>query len=164
MLLLAQGSVLYESFDVTSRAQFPGGDYGLQKYIGEHTICPAEALEKDIMGKVMLMFTIDTEGRIVDLKNLDTTVHHLLVAEGFRVIQSTNGMWTPVIKENEKVRMLYRIPINFGMNIQEENEKDIVTEKLTIAESENDTKEAEELLNILEESVALEDTISLKKL
>ncbi len=60
--------------------------------------------------------------------------------------------------------MLYRIPINFEMNIQEENEKDIVTEKLTIAESENDTKEAEELLNILEESVALEDTISLKKL
>ena len=60
--------------------------------------------------------------------------------------------------------MLYRIPINFEMNIQEENEKDIVTEKLTIAESENDTKEAEELLNILEESVSLEDTISLKKL
>jgi TonB family protein len=67
---------VFEIFDVSQKAEFPGGGEGLQRFLAENIIYPAEALENDHQGTVMPMFVINKKGNVVDAEILNKGVCH----------------------------------------------------------------------------------------
>ena len=125
LLALAQikedSTDVFEIFDVTSKAEFPGGEEGLQMYLAQNTVYPSKALEEDAQGTVMVMFIVNKSGRVVNVQVLNAgNCHKSLEKEAMRVVQSTSGMWTPAIQKEEPVNMRYRIPVKFTIFSSEE--------------------------------------------
>jgi protein TonB len=105
---------VFEIFDVAQKAEFRGGDEGLQRFIGENITYPAEAFENDHQGTVMLKFVINKKGNVVDAEILNEGVcHKSLEKEALKVIQSTSGMWKPTIQRDKEVNMRFRMPVEF---------------------------------------------------
>ncbi len=95
---------VFEIIDVSQKAEFPGGDEGLQRFLAKNIIYPAEALENDRQGTVMLMFIINKEGNVVDAEIINKGVcHKSLEKEALKVIKSTSGMWKPAIQRDKEV-------------------------------------------------------------
>jgi protein TonB len=106
--------LVFEVFDVAQKAEFRGGDEGLQRFIAENIIYPAEALENDRQGTVMLIFVVNKKGNVVDAEILNKGVcHKSLEKEALKVIQSTSGMWKPAIQKDKEVNMRFRMPVKF---------------------------------------------------
>ena len=50
--VLEETNEIFEIFDVSEKASFPGGDEGLQRFLGENLVFPPMAMENDIEGTV----------------------------------------------------------------------------------------------------------------
>jgi periplasmic protein TonB len=115
---------VFEIFDVAQKAEFPGGAEGLQRFLAENIIYPAEALENDHQGMVMLMFVINKKGNVVDAEIMNKGVcHKSLEKEALKVIKSTSGMWKPAIQRGEEVNMRFRMPVKFQIFESEPKKK-----------------------------------------
>lgn len=68
--------------------EFPGGQEALKKYIKENLVYPVDAKTEKIEGKVVLQFTIGSEGRISDIKSIKEGVDKRLVAEAIRLVEA----------------------------------------------------------------------------
>lgn len=68
----------------------------------------------DTAGRVMLSFTIGTDGKVSDVKVL-RGVHEKLDAEALRII-SMSPDWTPGQHEGKNVPVSFTIPIVFKIN------------------------------------------------
>lgn len=99
----------------TKKAEFPGGDLGLQKHILANRVYPKEALDSSVSGTVNVMFTINEDGRVVDLRTLGSIKGYGLEEEAIRIIKSTDRMWTPAMERDKPVSMKFRIPIKFEL-------------------------------------------------
>lgn len=106
---------VYEIFDVSKRAEFPGGDEGLNLFIAEHIIYPQEALDTGAQGTVNLMFIVNKDGSVSDLTILGDKKGFGLDEEAMRVIKLTSGMWKPALQRDKAVRMRFRIPLKFQL-------------------------------------------------
>jgi len=104
---------VFEFFDVAQKAEFPGGDEGLQRFIAENVQYPPKALEIEAQGTVNVMFVVRRDGTVTDIKIFGDRKNKYLEAEAIRVIQSTSGMWKPAMQRDKPVNMRFRIPIKF---------------------------------------------------
>lgn len=104
---------VFEIFDVSEMASFPGGDAGLQRFIADSITYPKEALDSNAQGSVNVMFVVNTDGTVSDMVLLGTKKGYGLEEEAMRVIQATSGMWSPAMQRDKAVRMRFRIPIKF---------------------------------------------------
>ncbi|MCU0382418.1 MAG: energy transducer TonB [Chitinophagaceae bacterium] len=84
---------------------------GLQKYIVDSLYYPKEALDKNIQGIVEVQFTITKEGKLRDVKYLNTP-DKLLSDEVTRLLQSIPG-WYPAILHNQVVDFTQTLKIPF---------------------------------------------------
>jgi TonB family protein len=84
-------------------------------WVNQHTNYPAEAQENDISGRVIVEFTIDTDGSLVNAKVM-RGVDPLLDAEALRVI-SSSPRWTPGKQRGKIVKVKYFFPVVFRLNI-----------------------------------------------
>ena len=99
---------------VENMPQFPGGDFGLMKYIQKHVKYPAIAKEYNITGKVYVSFIVDRQGKVTNVK-LVRGVDKNLDAEAMRVVKSL-PRYTPGRQRGKAVRVMFTIPINFTLN------------------------------------------------
>lgn len=106
---------VYEIFDVSNRAEFPGGDEGLNRFIAEHITYPKQALDTGAQGTVNLMFIVNKDGSVSDLTILGDKKGFGLDEEAMRVIKLTSGMWKPALQRDKAVRMRFRIPLKFQL-------------------------------------------------
>lgn len=104
---------VFEIFDVAQKAEFPGGDEGLQRFIAENVQYPPKALETEAQGTINVMFVVRRDGTVTDIKIMGGRKNKYLEAEAIRVIQSTSGMWKPAMQRDKPVNMRFRIPIKF---------------------------------------------------
>ena len=65
-------------------------------------------------GKVLLSFTVDTDGSVIDAKVL-RGAHPVLDAEALRVIESCKEKWTPGMMGGKPVRVKYIFPVIFQL-------------------------------------------------
>ena len=72
-------------------------------------IYPEEAKEKGIQGRVTLQITIDTKGRLSDVKVLDGVCAEL-DREAVRVV-SMSPKWKPGIQRGRPVKVTYTFPV-----------------------------------------------------
>lgn len=95
------------------KAEFPGGEAALMKFISENTKYPAEAVSKKIQGKVFVRFSVCKDGKVKN-PSIIKGVDPLLDAEAIRVINSMPKWNTG--KNYDKVLMHFTIPITFGLD------------------------------------------------
>ena len=92
--------------------EFIGGTVMLTDRIKNEMEYPEECLEKDIKGRVIVKFLIETDGSVSDVKVVKP-VHPLLDAEAVRLIQSL-PKWQPGKRNGVADKFYFNIPITFN--------------------------------------------------
>ena len=91
---------------------FPEGKKALLAYLSENTIYPEAAREQGVRGRVVVVFYIEKDGSVSNVKVLES-VHPLLDSEAVRVVSSM-PKWTPGTRDGRPVRQRMGLPITFG--------------------------------------------------
>ncbi|RAJ11353.1 M56 family metallopeptidase [Arenibacter echinorum] len=89
----------------------------MQKHIGKNFNYPEEAMEKGIQGRVNIMFVIQKDGSIGNVRM--RSPDKILEAEAARIISLLPKM-VPGEHNGEKVRVAYSVPITFKLEGKEE--------------------------------------------
>ena len=90
-----------------------GGEEEFKKYIVSNLTYPEEAFRKRISGRVVVEFTIDEGGSLIDAKVI-RKAHRLLNSEALRIINSS-PQWSPGIQKGKPVKVRYVFPVNFNL-------------------------------------------------
>ena len=98
------------------RAEFPGGNTAFRDAIKSTLKYPKDAFKAHVTGRVIMQFTINKEGQMVNPKFL-RRLHPSLDQEAMRVIETIGKKytWEPSISQGEKVNDKMVIPIVFNL-------------------------------------------------
>ena len=98
------------------RAEFPGGNTAFRDAIKSTLKYPKDAFKAHVTGRVIMQFTINKEGQMVNPKFL-RRLHPSLDKEAMRVIETIGKKytWEPSISQGEKVNDKMVIPIVFNL-------------------------------------------------
>ncbi len=88
--------------------EFPGGISKFYEYVGNNFEKPE--LETGTILTVYLSFVIEKDGKMTDIKVI-RTAGLSMDKEAIRVLKSLKTNWKPGIKDGQKVRTLYTLPI-----------------------------------------------------
>ncbi|MBI1838118.1 MAG: TonB family protein [Flavobacteriia bacterium] len=92
-------------------AEFPGGQSELSAFLKDQVVYPNKALAKNIKGRVIIRFAINTEGEVTNIKVINS-VHPILDSEALRVVKLLPN-WEPAKVHNLPVYSYFSLPINF---------------------------------------------------
>ena len=96
-------------FIVEELAHFPGGMEGLRDYLTENIQYPANAAEGT--SKILVGFTIDTDGSVADVK-MEQGTSEAMDKEACRLVSEMPG-WEPAKQRGKPVRSDYILPVVF---------------------------------------------------
>ena len=96
-----------------TKAEFPGGDMAMYKWIADNLKYPEECRAKSIQGRVTIQFVVNKDGSISEIKTLRSP-NPLLSDEAIRVV-SAMPKWKPATQMDKPVRCNYRLPITFRL-------------------------------------------------
>jgi len=103
---------VYDHLDVMPT--FQGMDTrGFSRWVASKLDYPKDAKRAGVQGRVMLEFTIDTDGSVIDVNVLEG-FYPSLDREAVRVI-SSSPKWSPGLVDSRPVRVTYTIPVIFQL-------------------------------------------------
>lgn len=104
-----------EIFVVVEKSpEFPGGTNALYDYLRKNMKYPAICRESGITGRVIVSFTVNKDGSIVDVEVVKG-VHPQMDKEAVRVV-SAMPKWSPGEQRGKPVRCRFNLPVNFRLN------------------------------------------------
>ena len=86
----------------------------LAKHIEVHTNYPKEGKENKLEGRVVVSFTIDEKGNVVDI-DITESVNPYLDKKAVKIIESLE-QWKPGSHQGKAVRVRYSLPIRFQLH------------------------------------------------
>ena len=92
---------------------FPGGEAALMMYIRDNISYPSIAEEKNVQGRVVVQFVVDTIGQVGEVKVV-RSVDQDLDREAVRVV-NTLPRFTPGTQSGKPVNVWYTLPVNFKL-------------------------------------------------
>ncbi|MEG1621965.1 MAG: TonB family protein [Alistipes sp.] len=93
---------------------FQGGDINaFRRWVQDRLKYPQIAQENGIQGKVTLQFVIEKDGRLTNIKILQSP-DRSLAEEAIRVL-NTSPKWKPGKQRTQNVRVLYSLPVVFAI-------------------------------------------------
>lgn len=98
--------------EVEVSPEFPDGRDAFYQYLTKNFKYPAEAVKKNISGKLIMQFIVDTAGKLTDIKVL-SGLGSGLDEEAIRVL-SASPNWKPGIQNGNRVRVEYTLPISIS--------------------------------------------------
>jgi periplasmic protein TonB len=101
---------------VEEMPEFPGGIAVLLKFIAENLKYPAEAIENNIQGRVIMKFAIMADGSVSRIEIL-RGINPLLDEEALRVI-SLLPKWKPGRQNGKAVPVWFTVPVTYQLKIQ----------------------------------------------
>lgn len=109
---------------------FQGGNLNaFRTWVQEHLQYPAEAVKRNIQGRVVVTFTIEKDGSVSNIQILQSP-DKLLADEARRVIASSPaGAWTPGEQRGEKVSVKYTLPVDFRTKTEKTTDEAAFDEK-----------------------------------
>ncbi len=123
--------------DYEENAQFPGGEQECFKFLAANVKYPAECIKKGIQGRVIVSFTIETDGTIDEIKTMRSP-DPLLTKEAERVV-ALMPKWKPAMQNGKPVRSRFALPVMFRLNADEPQKPDSLKTDVPAA---NDTQAA----------------------
>ena len=99
-----------------TKPTFNGGDVNtFSKWVRDNQRYPKKALKNGIEGRVTLTFTIDEQGKMVNIRVIKG-VHRLLDKEALRVVKSAPDAWKPGIRWDGKPNAVaFTFPVVFRL-------------------------------------------------
>jgi len=108
------GDIIYKY--VESMPEFKGGETALMKYLSDHIQYPISAGNNNIQGRVILSFTVKSDGEIADIIVVRTPDKgEELAKEAIRVV-SKMPKWKPGQQNGKSVNVNFTLPITFKLN------------------------------------------------
>lgn len=95
------------------RAEYPGGNDSLIKFISRNVNYPDSSKAYGIQGTVYISFFINEEGIVDDIK-VDTGVNKEIDEEAVRVVKLM-PVWKPARRNGIPLKVKYTIPIKFNL-------------------------------------------------
>jgi hypothetical protein len=112
---------IYSEKDIDVMPVFEGGINEFYNYVGKNFEVPdIEGLQ----GKIFASFVLEKDGTLNDIKIVRDEVGNGCAVEFVRVLKNS-PKWTPAIKKNKPVRVLYSIPINIESKSYVKSTKDL---------------------------------------
>jgi TonB family protein len=109
----ATEAIPFEAVD--TKPGFNGGDADeFSKWVNSQLTYPEAAKEAGTQGRVVIQFTVNTDGSMSDFKVLRSASPEL-DAEALRVLTSCTQKWTPGIQDGKPVPVTYNFPIIFQL-------------------------------------------------
>ena len=99
---------------VDKMPSFPGGEAALMMFIRDKITYPEAAEDKNIQGRVVVQFVVDTAGQVGEVK-VARSVDPDLDREAVRVVK-TLPSFTPGTRLGKPVNVWYTLPVNFKLN------------------------------------------------
>jgi Ca-activated chloride channel family protein len=96
---------------VESMPEFPGGDDALKEFLKLNLVVPEDALKNHISGKVIVQFTVNTDGSIHDIVIM-RSLGYGCDEEVIRVIKAM-PVWIPGKQRGKAVKTTMILPVNF---------------------------------------------------
>ena len=114
----AQKTVVSQSnqnvFDsVEQMPEFPGGMSALIDFLSSNIKYPEDAIKQNVGGRVMVMFVVETDGSITNVR-VARAVFPSLDSEAIRVVKSMPN-WKPGKEKGRVVRVNYTLPVVFSI-------------------------------------------------
>jgi protein TonB len=97
--------------NVEQKAEFPGGEAALLKYIRDNVKYPAIALEQDLQGIVLLRFVVERDGSAGDVQ-VQKSLSAECDREAIRVVKAF-PRFIPAKINGRPVRNWFRVPVRF---------------------------------------------------
>lgn len=94
-------------------SEYPGGNDALYNFLVKNLKYPRKARKNSIVGKVVLSFRIDTEGKIFDII-IKQSINPILDKEAIRVVNKLED-FIPAYQDGEPVISSYILPIKFDL-------------------------------------------------
>ena len=102
---------VYDTVD--QMPEFAGGMSALIDYLSTNIKYPQDAIKQNLSGRVMVMFVVETDGSISNVK-VAKNVFPSLDAEAVRVVKAM-PKWIPGRHKGKIVRVNYIVPIVFSI-------------------------------------------------
>ncbi len=93
--------------------EYPGGTPAMFEFLMRNLKYPKDAEKQKVEGRVMVMFVVETDGSLSDVK-VAKQVFPSLDAEAIRVVQAM-PKWTPGKDKGKVVRVQFNLPIVFRL-------------------------------------------------
>jgi len=87
---------------VENPPEFKGGEKGLDDFIKMHLKYPEVSAKNYISGRVIVEFTVDTDGTVKDIRIL-YSLDNATDQEVVRVVKLMSGMWKPAERDGKPV-------------------------------------------------------------
>lgn len=99
---------------VEEKPTFMGGDANaFSKWVNQRLVYPEIAKENGVQGRVVLMFTVDTDGTVKNVR-VARGIDPALDKEAVRVV-SSSPKWTPGRQRDRAVKVNYTFPVIFQL-------------------------------------------------
>ena len=98
---------------VEQMPEFPGGMPAMIEFLQTNIKYPKDAIKQDVGGKVMVMFVVETDGSISNVR-VARKVFPSLDEEAVRVVK-TMPKWKPGKEKGRLVRVNYTLPVVFSI-------------------------------------------------
>lgn len=98
---------------VEQMPEFPGGQKGLFKFLGENIRYPKEARKANVTGNVFASFVVGADGAIRDV-TIAKGIGYGCDEEVKRVVELM-PKWKPGIQDGKAVPVRYSLPISFSL-------------------------------------------------
>ena len=129
-LLLADCELVEEEveedliFDVAEeQPEFPGGMTALMDFLSENMKYPRISRDSGLHGRVIVRFTVNSDGSIQDVEVARSSGDIHLDNEAIRVVEMM-PKWTPGRQDGKPVRVRFTLPVNFRLDGVEKNVAD----------------------------------------
>ncbi|NEM98576.1 TonB family protein [Pontibacter burrus] len=97
---------------------YKGGEKELLNFLTNNINYPADARAAGLEGLVVVTFVVDETGKVNDAK-VAKKLGRGTDEEALRVINLTNGNWTPGRQDGKAVAVQYTMPVRFSLNESE---------------------------------------------
>ena len=105
-------------FTAEKIAEFKGGFVELRNMIAANIKYPEEAAKAGVGGRVIVSFTIGTDGSVSDVKVMKG-VNEALDQEAIRVAKLTSGQWIPASTDGKPIATRFTLPVSFSPTVPE---------------------------------------------
>lgn len=114
-MAFAQDSCEENVFEIVSEEpQFPGGGDELRKFLAKNVDYPKKAVEIGLQGRTQILFIVEKDGSVSEVKVEKSSGHKLLDEEALRVGKLVPGFIPGKVK-GEAVRSRFILTISFRM-------------------------------------------------
>ena len=118
MTASAQKTVISQNdqkvYDVVEQLpEYPGGMMAMMEYLQTNMTYPKDAEKQKVEGRVLVVFIVETDGSVSDVK-VARNVFPSLDEEAVRVVKSM-PKWTPGMDKGKVVRTKFTLPIMFRL-------------------------------------------------